>query len=333
MSTPEPVLDLSVIIVSFNTRELLRNCLSSIFSSITGIAFEVIVVDNASLDGSPEMVRESFPEVLLIESGTNAGFARANNLAMREARGRYFLLLNSDTVMQTSPHPVLDFLDKGQDIGLLGCRIVYGDGSLQKSAWRFPALTQEWYYFSFEIIRSFIPALSNLRYRGIHYNSISDADCVSGCSLFIRSELFRLIGGLDERFFMYYEDTEYGFRARMQTRYRTVYYPHYEIVHYHGKSSNDLKATLRSFRSAVYYFSKIKGRGRISFFVGACKASWRFNLAVLSMIGLFLRSNKVADKVDTFKQLLSSARLLGKGKVESDYAEAEKIPATGCKSS
>ena len=165
------------------------------------------------------------------------------------------------------------------------------------------------------------------------YDCVEEVFAACGANMLIRRALLDDVGLFDDDFFMYYEDTEYGFRARMQTRYRTVYYPHYEIVHYHGKSSNDLKATLRSFRSAVYYFSKIKGRGRISFFVGACKASWRFNLAVLSMIGLFLRSNKVADKVDTFKQLLSSARLLGKGKVESDYAEAEKIPATGCKSS
>lgn len=333
MPGPDPVLDLSVIIVSFNTRDLLRNCLESVFDSVTGIAFEVFVVDNASQDRSPEMVKEYFPLVLLIENNTNVGFARANNQAMREAAGRYILLLNSDTVMQASPRPVLDFLDKEQDIGLLGCRIVYGNGSLQKSAWRFPTLFREWYYFSFDIIRSFIPAVSRLRYRSIAYDTITETDCVSGCSLFIRSKLFNLIGCLDERFFMYYEDSEYCFRVRTQTHYRTVYYPHYQVIHYHGMSSNRLKATLRSFNSAQYYFSKTKGAKSASFFIAACRASWQSNLALLSVLSMAVRSKKIEEKMETFRKLLSFTRQFSREKITRDHTETETFLESVCKSS
>lgn len=326
-------MDLSIIIVSFNTKELLKRCLLSVFKTVNGVTFEVIVVDNASQDGSPEMVKESFPGVRLIENDTNAGFAKANNLAINAARGRFLFLLNSDTVLQASPRTVLDYLDSERNVGLLGCRIVYGNSALQRSAWRFPTLFQEWYYFSFDIIRTFIPALSKLRYRGIDYNVKTETDCVSGCSLFIRKTLLDLIGVLDERFFMYYEDTEYCYRARMKTQYRTVYYPHYQVVHYHGMSGNRLKATLRSFNSAQYYFFKTKGPRTASLFIATCRASWQCNLALLTVLGLVVRSRKVAEKIETFRKLLAFTQKFSSKKRMGDHAEAETFLESVCKSS
>lgn len=312
MSHPEAVLDLSVIIVSFNTMGLLRSCLQSVLDSVKDISSEVFVVDNASHDGSPEMVRRDFPEVRLIENATNTGFAKANNLALLEATGRYILLLNSDTVMPESPQQVIEYMDATADIGLLGCKIVFGDGTLQYSAWRFPTLFQEWYYFSFDIIRIFIPAISRLKYRGIDYRHITDTDCVSGCSLFINGKLVNLIGGLDEQFFMYYEDTEYCYRTTTDTNYRVVYFPHFQVTHYHGKSSNPQKATLRSFMAARYYFAKTKGERFSAVFVTACRMIWRIDLAILSILHLFFRNIKVAGKIDLFRQLLSSTSLSSK---------------------
>lgn len=331
MPHTEAVLDLSVIIVSFNTMGLLRNCLRSVLDSVKGISSEVFVVDNASHDGSPEMVKRDFPEVKLIENVTNTGFAKANNLALLEATGRYILLLNSDTVMPECPRQVIEYMDAKADIGLLGCRIVFGDGSLQYSAWRFPTLFQEWYYFSFDIIRIFIPAISRLKYRGIDYGHIADTDCVSGCSLFINGKLINLIGGFDEQFFMYYEDSEYCYRTTNNTNYRVVYFPYFQVIHYHGKSSNPQKATLRSFMAARYYFAKTKGARFSAVFVTACRMIWRFNLTILSIIQLFFRNIKVAGKIDMFRQLLSSVSLSSKEETENHETRADKFPASGCK--
>jgi len=250
------------------------------------------------------MVQKQFPEVKTISNDMNIGFAGANNQGLKLAKGRYYLLLNSDTVLKRPIEELVELMDRMHQVGVLGCRVVFGNGQTQKTCWRFPSLFREWYYFSFDIIRRIIPKISELRYQGIDFNNLSKPDCVSGCFFLLRREVVEQIGGFDERFFMYYEDSEYCYRVKKLTEYEIIYYPNYEIIHYHGKSRDTATAIHLSFQSAKYYFNKIYGKRYSKVFAGFCALSWSIDLLVLVITVVIWRSPRVQRKIDLLKRLL-----------------------------
>lgn len=203
------VMDLSVIIVSYNTRELLRDCLHSL-ASAGAVQFEVLVVDNASADGSAEMVGQSFPDVQLIVNDHNAGFAAANNIGLRRARGRYLLLLNSDTrVLDGALARMVQFMDAHPAAGYCGPCLLNADDSHQASARRFPTpLSRAW-------------AMSGMAGRyprsrhalDLHWQGGAQGtyrvDWLSGACLMVRAAAVEQVGVLDESFFMYFEETDW----------------------------------------------------------------------------------------------------------------------------
>jgi len=137
-------IDLAVVMVSYNTKELLKRSLKSIYQNVKGISFEIIVVDNGSSDNSVKMIRKESPQVKLIENQENLGFARANNQAIKQSRARYFLLFNPDTSFRAnSPHEMIKFMDNHPQVGILGCRILNTDGTIQPSNASFPNLFTE----------------------------------------------------------------------------------------------------------------------------------------------------------------------------------------------
>lgn len=252
-------MDLSVIIVNYNVRQFLENALTSIQRAMEGLDGEIIVVDNASDDGSQEMLRAKFPSVRLIASRENLGFARANNLALREARGRHLLLINPDTIVQEDTLRVMvGFLDAHPDVGLAGCKILNPDGSFQLPCRRsFPtpwvALTKI-AGLSALFPRSRLFGRYNLTYRDP--DETYEVDAVSGSFMMVRRSVYEQVGGLDEAFFMYGEDLDWCYRVKSSGA--RVYYVHATtIIHFKGESTRRSNIDeLRVFYGAMELFVK-----------------------------------------------------------------------------
>jgi hypothetical protein len=232
-------MDVTVIIVNYNVRQFLENALVSVRRASQGLSVEILVVDNASTDGSVEMIREKFPEVHLIENPSNLGFAKANNMALRLAKGNYFLLLNPDTILQEDTLVVMKgFFEDHPDAGLAGCKILNPDGTFQLSCRRgFPTP-----WVAFTKIFGLSSLFPRSRYFG-RYNltflspdETYTVDAVSGSFMMFRRSVLEDVGVLDESFFMYGEDLDYCYRV--QKAGMGVYYVHStKIVHFKGEST------------------------------------------------------------------------------------------------
>lgn len=232
-------MDLSVIIVNYNVRQFLESALASIKRALEGLRGEIFVVDNASDDGSAEMVRTKFPEVTLIQNAENLGFAKANNIALERARGRFVLLINPDTIVQEDTlKEMIRFFDENPDVGLAGCKILNPDGSFQLPCRRsFPT---PWVAFakmtglSALFPRSPLFGKYNLTY--LSPDETYEVDAVSGSFMMIRHDMYKKIGGLDEKFFMYGEDLDWCYRVRQAGS--KVYYVHStKVIHFKGEST------------------------------------------------------------------------------------------------
>jgi GT2 family glycosyltransferase len=230
--------DLSVITVNWNTCGELRECLESVSRADPG-NMEVIVVDNASGDDSVHMVRREFPNVRLIENTENLGFGRGSNKGIEASRGRYVLLLNPDSVVQDdSLSALLKFADANPDSGIIGLKIMNPDGTLQYSCRRFPTLQAA--VFRNTILAHFFPKNTyTLEYlmADLDHTVERDVDWVSGAAMLVRREFIEDVGIFDERFFMYCEDVDLGFRAK-QNGWRVTYFPGAVVVHARGRSSD-----------------------------------------------------------------------------------------------
>ena len=258
------MLDLSIIIVSWNVKGLLRRCLDSIFQHPTSnLQFEVIVVDNASSDGSVEMVRAEFPQVRLMANEENLGFTRANNQGIAASRGRYVLLLNPDTeVLGDALGAMVDYMDVHPDVGALGPMLLNPDGSVQSSRRRFPTLATallESTVFQWELSRD------NRILRRYYVldrpdDEVQEVDWVTGACILVRREAIEEVGLLDEGFFMYSEELDWCRRAKEQG-WKVVYLPTARVIHYGGKSSEQVVPFrhIQFQRSKVRYFRKHHG--------------------------------------------------------------------------
>ena len=229
--------DVTVSIVSLNTRALLADCLRSVMAT-TGVGYDVHVVDNGSSDGSTAMVAVDFPEVRLTPSGSNRGFAAANNCAIREANSRYVLLLNPDTLV--SPRTIGDlvsFMDDHPDVGICGPKILFPDGRFQSCGYRFPTLLSEVRQSRNvnKVLRLLIGEEPPLRVEAVPF----DVDWVDGACLLIRREAIQDVGLLDEQFFLYAEELDWCFRTR-RAGWRITALPQVEMIHYQGQTSGQM---------------------------------------------------------------------------------------------
>lgn len=270
---------LAVIVVSYNTRDLLRNCLRSIFSSrLDGIDLSVLVVDNASRDGSADMVRAEFPQVTLLEPGTNLGFTAANNLALQALgfpltpsplhpftpSSTHVLLLNPDT--QLPPETLarmVAFLENTPDAGGCGAHLRYGDGTFQHGAFRFPSLAQVMIDL-FPVHR--LPGghrLLSSSLNGRYAQSLWDGetpfpvDFVLGAALMVRAAAIRQVGGMDEGFFMYCEEMDWC--LRLGAGGWPIYaLPNARVIHFEGQSSKQVpwESVVRLWTSRFRFYAK-----------------------------------------------------------------------------
>jgi len=251
--TQRPSTDVSVIIVNWNTVDLLRQCLLSITAETVGLEFEVIVVDNASSDGSVEMIVRDFPETVLIANTKNAGFATANNQGIAIAHGRYVLLLNSDTiVLDGAIQRTVAYADKNIDAAVVGCRVLNPDLTLQHSCFMFPSLLN--WFLSASYLYKIFPRSRFFGREQMTWWLRTDereVDVVTGCFMMVRREAIADVGTMDEDFFMYAEETDwcYRFKARGWTNRFT---PDAEIIHIGGASAAKLGARRAQISNASF---------------------------------------------------------------------------------
>ena len=232
--------DLSIVIISFNTLEMTRECVASVLGNSHGLAVETIVVDNNSQDGSVAMIRTEFPEVIIIENSDNKGFAAANNQGFALCNGKYVLLLNSDTVILGDVlRSSVDYLEKHSDVGAMGCQVLNSDRSVQNTCSGYPTLSR---LLIMTLALDKVPGLSFLdRYlmRAWGRNDEREVEVISGCYLMIRKEIIETIGVLDERFFFFAEETDWCKRIS-EAGWRLVFSPVGKIIHHGGGSVNKL---------------------------------------------------------------------------------------------
>jgi GT2 family glycosyltransferase len=267
MSAP----DVSIIIVSLNTRDVLRRCLTGLTQQIAAtpqVSTEIFVVDNNSRDGSAAMVRSEFPAVILIETGLNLGFAGANNVAMRIAKGRFILLLNSDAFLQAHAlRLAVEHMDATPKAGLGGARLIGEDGSWQPSARAFPTPLHEM------IMHLGLAAkYPKSKFFGHADRTWADpslsaqTDWVPGAFMIIRKTVLDEVGIFDENFFLYYEETDLCRRIR-NAGHQIWYWPDIVVIHIGGESTRQTshvvigsQLTLWRMRAMLLYFRKHHGR-------------------------------------------------------------------------
>jgi hypothetical protein len=268
--TPMPGLDLSVLIVTYNSARLVGPLLSRVREELRPLAAEVVLVDNASADGTADLVRHDHPWVRLVASDVNLGFAAGNNLAAKHARGRYLLLLNPDAM--PAPGALargIALMDGHPDVGLAGGELRGADGSRQPSARMFPTLRDE--LFTLSGLAARYPGsrlFARLDRRWADPEQAAEVDWIPGAFVFIRAQDFAALGGFDERFFMYYEEVDLC--RRLRAAGRTIrYWPELKAMHIGGESAKTVKAARVSrtgsqleswrMRSGLLYYRKHHG--------------------------------------------------------------------------
>jgi GT2 family glycosyltransferase len=250
-------MDLSVIIVNWNTKDLLCQCIDSLTQTLKKIDTEIFVVDNGSTDGSVAAVREKFPGVRLIENPVNMGFARANNQAISLSSREYLLLLNPDTRAKDEAIPqMLSFMSSHARAGLVGAQLLNADGSKQNSIANFPSLATE--LLNKSLLRWLFPEKFPGKERD--YPNPVEVESVIGACVLVRREAVNQVGLLDEKFFLFLEETDWCFRVK-KAGWKIYHIPQAEIFHFQGKSAEAEKGKTRIeyYRSRYHYFRKNRG--------------------------------------------------------------------------
>jgi GT2 family glycosyltransferase len=274
---------LSIIILCWNDLKVITDCLRSIYATTRSDAFEVIVSDNGSTDGSIEFIREKYPQVQLIENGRNLRFAKANNVGIRASHGEYILILNPDTVIHEGAlDTMIAFADQHPEAGAFGCRVLNADGSYQVSARPFASLAGELtagcYLRPLGYLGSWFSSDTYVGWTGETERSV---DWVTGCFILARAEVVHRIGGFDEQFFYYYEDMDLCRRIR-EAGYPIIYTPAATITHLKGQSTNQrlppVAFALDSQVTRYLYYYKYDGkRGvRLARLISLLSLSLRF---------------------------------------------------------
>jgi GT2 family glycosyltransferase len=265
----------SVIVVSYNTRALTLECLRTLNAELDGLAAEVILVDNGSGDGTAAAVAGEFPQVRVIANPQNVGFAAANNQAMRQARGGCFLLLNSDAFPEAGAvRTLLEYLGQHPAVGVVGPRLVNSDGSVQVSCFPFPTPLRAWLELLW-VPKLLPPGGRWGDYRRWRHDAERTVPWVIGACMLVRREVYERLGGFDERFFMYAEETDWQVRIR-DAGWEIAFIPTAQVRHLGGASGVDEKPRINRhfFQSLDYYERKHHGVGglivlRVAMVVGA----------------------------------------------------------------
>jgi len=281
--------DVTIVIVSWNTRAILRDCLRSVYENAGPVNFDIIVVDNASTDGSAEMVRAEFAGVRVIANSDNRGFAAANNQGITVATGRYVLLLNSDTiVLDGAIAKTIAFADARPEAAVVGCRVLNPDRTLQASCFLFPSilnllLSATYLYKLFPRSRFF----GRERMSWWDKKDAREVDVISGCFMLVRRETIDQVGPMDEGFFMYAEETDWCYRFQ-KAGWSNVYTPDGQIIHLGGQSTAQVSTPMMvQLRLSVLRFMR-KHRGPLVYWICCLLVSIFFLVRVPIWLSVWL---------------------------------------------
>lgn len=313
-------MDVSVIIVNWNTKGLLRDCLSSVYEHAGEVDYEIIVIDNASTDGSASMVKNDFRQVILIENSENRGFAAANNQGMAVAKGRYVLLLNSDTVvLDNAIANTVCFADENPQAAVTGCRVLNPDRTLQRTCFMFPSilnmlLSSTYLYKLFPSSRFF----GREQMTWWNRSDVRKVDVVTGCFMLVRREAIEQVGMMDEQFFMYGEETDWCYRF-WKKGWTVMFAPVGEIIHFGGQSTAQKPvAMIVQLRLSILKFMK-KHRGWPAYLIARFLVALFFAIRLPVWLAMaFVRPaarNEAAIKMKAYSTGVVSALL---GQVNSE---------------
>jgi O-antigen biosynthesis protein len=275
---------LSIIIVNYNVKHFVEQCLHSVYKALKGIEAEVFVVDNNSVDGSATLIKEKFPQVILIENKVNAGFSKANNQAIRLSKGKYVLLLNPDTVVQEDTFvKTLDFMENTPDAGGLGVKMVDGKGNFLPESKRGLPTPEVAFYKIFGLAKLFPKSKRFGRYHLTYLdkNKTHQIDVLSGAFMLLRKETLDKCGLLDEDYFMYGEDIDLSYRIVL-SGYKNYYLPDTCIIHYKGESTkkSSINYVFVFYRAMAIFARKHFSSGRAQLF------SFIINFAIYLRAGI-----------------------------------------------
>jgi GT2 family glycosyltransferase len=250
-------MDISIIIVNWNTKDLLNNCLNSIRATISSIEYEIIVVDNASYDGSAALLREKWPHVIPIQNEENLGFGAANNQGFRIMNGRYALLLNTDTVLtEDAVNKLFTFMENHPDVAMACGQLLNADGSKQNSIANFPSLS------SLLINASLLEYLLPKRFpsKRYHHKEPVEIDSGIGACLIIRRQAIEKVGMFDEQYFFFFEETDLAYRMR-SAGWKIYHVPDAFIYHFQGQSiGHNVRSRIEFYRSRYHFFRKWRSK-------------------------------------------------------------------------
>lgn len=287
---------LSICIVNWNTRDLLTQCIKSVYETTHGFAYEIIVVDNNSSDNSVDQVRKMFPDVRLIVNNENRGFAAANNQAIKVAQGEYVLLLNSDTVVLSNALEILvKFMDKHPEAGACGSKRIKPDGSLDMTVRGEPTIMGTLFH-----LLGLNKVFPDNRYARKYYltdwdhNTLREVPKIGGACLMLREKTLDQVGLLDERFFMYGEDVDLCYRIK-GGGWRIYYVPQSVIIHYLGGSSR--KASYRMigayYKSIYLFYKKHYAKPPFSYFNWLVFSGIALRAVITMLLNVFKKSKEV----------------------------------------
>lgn len=292
-------LDLSIIIVNWNQSKLLKNCLDSLKETHQSLEYEIIVVDNHSQDNSVAMVKEKYPTIRLIENDENLGFARANNQAIKIARGHFLLLLNNDTLFLENDvlSFMLDFMKKNVNVGVLGCRLIYPDGTLQSDGESFPSV---WQIFKSQIL--FEKSWRRIKRNKRKAKWVKTVDYVCGACLMTKQEVFNQVGPLQEDYFIYGEDVEFCYRVH-KAGYKIKVLTDKAVIHLHSKSTEtDLSHVL--YHSIQNDLKNIKLLYHNNFKVKAAKFIYLIGILLRILLSFFRKNKKSGDYLKLYNRMI-----------------------------
>ena len=255
--------DVSIIIVSWNTKEFLLPCIKLVLEKERAILREIIVIDNGSRDGSASEVKRVFPSIHLIENEKNLGFAKAVNQGLREASGRHVLFLNPDTrVKDGTFESLMSFMDSHPNAGIVGAQLFNSDGSKQNSIANFPSLATE--LLNKSLLRWLFP--NKFPGKGRNYSGPIEVDSVIGACMMVRQDAIKETGLLDEDYFLFLEETDWCWRMK-KAGWKIYHLPQADVYHFQGKSAEKEKkrARVEYFRSRYHFFKK--NRGNLQWFI------------------------------------------------------------------
>lgn len=280
-------MELSIVIINWNVKEALKNCLTSIYNNSKNVQLEILVVDNASSDGSGDMVKKFFPKTNLIENTENLGFPKACNLGIKASKGDFILLLNSDTiVLPMTLDKAVTFMKVHPDIGALGCKLLNKDGTIQYEGGRnFPSLYSmfiESFYLHMLFPKSKFFAKRLMGYW--NHEDDREVPCLSGSFMMLRKKAVDEVGLLDEQFQGWFEDMDYCFRLHKNS-WKIFYLGSTAIIHIGGLSANKSDKKLWRFWGPInwFFFYKYHGRGAAEIFrlIAIMRASFRIIVAMV----------------------------------------------------